>query len=42
LRTATGLPEWIKPQLTHLVDKAPDGRQAYLDGELCGVRANGT
>ncbi|MGA7261464.1 MAG: hypothetical protein WBX30_11305 [Stellaceae bacterium] len=84
---AAGLPQWIKPQLTQLVDQAPDGpewlheikfdgyrmharldrgavrlltrtgldsthkysaiaqavaslgaRQAYLDGELCGVR----
>jgi ATP-dependent DNA ligase len=84
------LPEWIRPQLTQLVDAAPQGvqwlheikfdgfrmharldrtearlltrngldwttkypqiaaavaalpaRQAYLDGELCGVRANG-
>jgi DNA ligase D-like protein (predicted ligase) len=87
---AAGLPEWIRPQLTELVDAAPDGpawlheikfdgyrmharldggavrlltrtgldwthkypaiaaavssigaRQAYLDGELCGVRADG-
>ena len=85
------LPDWIKPQLTRLVDQAPDGpdwrheikfdgyriharldrgavrlltrtgldwtskypaittavaslpvRQAYLDGELCGVRPDGT
>src|SRR5271156_797385 len=85
-----GLPQWIKPQLTELVDEAPDGpdwlheikfddyrmharldcgavrlltrtgldwtrkypaiaaavsalgaRQAYLDGELCGVRPVG-
>src|SRR5437762_460135 len=86
-----GLPEWIKPQLTELVDAAPDGRtglaarnqvrrlphacaprsrrgvaphphradwthkypaieaavsslgarQAYLDGELCGVFPDG-
>src|SRR6516164_8592628 len=88
---ATSLPTWIKPQLTRLVDEAPDGtdwlheikfdgyrmharldrgavrlltrtgldwthkypaiaaavaslpaRQAYLDGELCGVRPDGT
>jgi ATP-dependent DNA ligase len=88
---ATALPGWIKPQLTKLVDQAPDGpdwlheikfdgyrmharldrgavrlltrtgldwthkypaiaravaslpaRQAYLDGELCGVRPDGT
>src|SRR5512133_1382425 len=88
---ATALPGWIKPQLTRLVDRAPDGpewlheikfdgyriharldrgavrlltrtgldwtpkypaisaaigslptRQAYLAGELCGVRADGT
>jgi ATP dependent DNA ligase domain len=88
---ATALPGWIKPQLTRLVDQAPDGpdwlheikfdgyrmharldrgavrlltrtgldwthkypavaaavallpaRQAYLDGELCGVRPDGT
>jgi DNA ligase D-like protein (predicted ligase) len=88
---ATALPAWIKPQLTRLVDAAPDGpewlheikfdgyrmharldrgavrlltrtgldwtrkypaiaasiatlpaRQAYLDGELCGVRTDGT
>jgi DNA ligase D-like protein (predicted ligase) len=87
---AAGLPLWIKPQLTQLVDQAPEGpewlheikfdgyrmharldhgavrlltrtgldwthkypaiaaavssigaRQAYLDGELCGVRADG-
>ena len=85
------MPQWIRPQLTRLVDEAPDGpdrlheikfdgyrmharldrgevrlltrtgldwthkypaiavavatigaRQAYLDGELCGVRADGT
>src|SRR5271165_1307275 len=85
------LPEWIRPQLTELVDAAPEGdqwlheikydgyrmharldrgavrlltrtgldwthkypaiasaltsvpaRQAYLDGELCGVRSDGT
>jgi ATP dependent DNA ligase domain len=91
-RAATGgLPEWIRPQLTELVDAAPEGsewlheikfdgyrmharldrgavrlltrtgldwthkypaiaaavssigaRQAYLDGELCGVRTDGT
>jgi hypothetical protein len=90
-RTAAApLPEWIRPQLTELVDQAPDGpdwlheikfdgyrmqarldggavrlltrtgldwthkypaiaaavssigaRQAYLDGELCGVRPDG-
>jgi DNA ligase D-like protein (predicted ligase) len=89
-RTAAAMPEWIRPQLTQLVDKAPDGpdwlheikfdgyrmharldrgaarlltrtgldwthkylaiaaavaslgaRQAYLDGELCGVRPDG-
>jgi hypothetical protein len=88
---ATSLPTWIKPQLTRLVDEAPDGpdwlheikfdgyrmharldrgavrlltrtwldwtskypaiasavaslsaRQAYLDGELCGVRPDGS
>jgi bifunctional non-homologous end joining protein LigD len=88
---ATALPGWIKPQLTQLVDQAPDGpdwlheikfdgyrmharlnrgvvrlltrtgldwthkypviaaavatlpaRQTYLDGELCGVRPDGT
>jgi len=88
---ATALPGWIKPQLTKLVDRPPDGpewfheikydgyrmharldrgavrlltrtgldwtnkykaiasavaslpvRQAYLDGELCGVRSDGT
>src|ERR1700757_2840758 len=88
---ATALPGWIKPQLTRLVDQAPEGpdwlheikfdgyrmharldrgavrllprtgldwthkypaiaaavtslpaRQAYLDGELCGVRPDGT
>src|SRR5690348_4001260 len=88
---AAGLPDWIPPQLTQLVDAAPDGdqwlhelkydgyrmharldrgavqlltrtgldwthkypaivaavasipaRQAYLDGELCGVRPDGT
>ena len=88
---ATALPAWVKPQLTKLVDQAPDGpewlhelkfdgyrmharldrgavrlltrtgldwtrkypaiaaavealpaRQAYLDGELCGVRPDGT
>src|SRR5215467_10608341 len=88
---AMALPGWIKPQLTRLVDQAPDGpdwlheikfdgyrmharldrgavrlltrtgldwtrkyptiasalaslpaRQAYLDGELCGLRADGT
>jgi ATP-dependent DNA ligase len=88
---ALGLPEWIKPQLTKLVDEPPEGsewlheikfdgyrmharldrgevrlltrtgldwthkypaiasavsslpaRQAYLDGELCGVRPDGT
>ena len=88
---ATALPGWIKPQLTKLVDQAPEGpewlheikfdgnrmharldrgvvrlltrtgldwthkypaigvavaslpaRQAYLDGELCGVRPDGT
>lgn len=88
---ADGLPEWIRPQLTKLVDEAPDGpewlhevkfdgyriharldhgrvrlltrtgldwtekypaiasavstlaaEQAYLDGELCGVRPDGT
>jgi len=87
----TVLPQWIKPQLTKLVDKPPEGsdwlheikfdgyrmharldrgavrlltrtgldwthkypaiasgisslaaRQAYLDGELCGVRPDGT
>ena len=87
---ADGLPQWIKPQLTQLVDQAPDGpdrlheikfdgyrmharldrgavrlltrsgldwthkyppvaeavallnaRQAYLDGELCGVFPDG-
>src|SRR3954454_16087396 len=87
---ASDLPQWIRPQLTELVDAAPDGpewlheikfdgyrmharldrgavklltrtgldwthkypaiaaavasldaRQAYLDGELCGVRADG-
>jgi ATP-dependent DNA ligase len=87
---ATALPNWIKPQLTKLVDQPPDGpdwlreikfdgyriharldrgavrlltrtgldwthkypaiasavaslpaRQAYLDGELCGVRSDG-
>src|SRR5437870_9361313 len=88
---ASDLPQWIRPQLTELVDAAPDGpewlhkikfdgyrlrarldrgavrlltrtgldwthkypaiamavaslpaRQAYLDGELCGVRPDGT
>ena len=88
--TAAALPQWIRPQLTQLVDKAPDGpgwlheikydgyrmharldrgrvklltrtgldwthkypaiagavaaldaRQAYLDGELCGVGPDG-
>src|ERR1700704_6261253 len=88
---ATALPNWIKPQLTKLVDQPPDGpdwlheikfdgyrmharldrgavrlltrtgldwthkypaiaaavaslpaRQAYLDGELCGIRSDGT
>src|SRR5262244_565276 len=88
---AAELPSWIKPQLTKLVDQAPDGpewlheikfdgyrmhalldrgavrlltrsgldwthkypaiaaavaklpaRHAYLDGELCGVRSDGT
>jgi ATP-dependent DNA ligase len=88
---ATALPSWIKPQLTKLVDRPPDGpewlheikfdgyqmharldrgtvrfltrtgldwthkypaiaaavaslpaREAYLDGELCGVRSDGT
>ena len=88
---ATAPPGWIKPQLTRLVDHAPEGpewlhelkydgyrmhtrldrgavrlltrtgldwthkysgiaaavaslaaRQAYLDGELCGVRSDGT
>src|SRR6202048_309368 len=87
---APGLPQWIRPQLTELVNAAPDGpewlheikfdgyrmharldhgavrlltrtgldwthkypaiadavssigaRQAYLDGELCGVRPDG-
>src|SRR6202048_5200927 len=87
---APGLPQWIRPQLTELVNAAPDGpewlheikfdgyrmharldhgavrlltrtgldwthkypaiaaavaslpaAQAYLDGELCGVRADG-
>jgi ATP-dependent DNA ligase len=87
---AAGLPQWIRPQLTQLVDQAPDGpewlheikfdgyrmharldrgavrlltrtwldwthkypaiaaavsslpaQQAYLDGELCGVRPDG-
>ena len=87
----TALPSWVKPQLTKLVDQAPEGpewlhelkfdgyrmharldrgairlltrtgldwtrkypaiaaavealpvRQAYLDGELCGVRPDGT
>jgi ATP-dependent DNA ligase len=89
-RTETALQQWIKPQLTQLVDQAPDGpdwlheikfdgyrmharldrgavrlltrtgldwthkypaiaeavaslgaRQAYFDGELCGVRPDG-
>ena len=89
-RTAAALPEWIRPQLTQLVDAAPEGdewlheikfdgyrmharldrgavrlltrtgldwthkypaiaaavsslgaRQAYLDGELCGVCPDG-
>jgi ATP-dependent DNA ligase len=89
-RAHAGLPEWIRPQLTQLVDAAPNGpewlheikfdgyrmharldhgavrlltrtgldwthkypaiadavssigaRQAYLDGELCGVRPDG-
>src|ERR1700736_162388 len=89
-RTAALLPEWIRPQLTQLVQEAPDGpewlheikfdgyrmharldrgavrlltrtgldwtpkypaiaaavaslgsHQAYLDGELCGVRPDG-
>src|SRR6266436_1226947 len=89
-RAHAGLPEWIRPQLTQLVDAAPEGdqwlheikfdgyrmharldsgavrlltrtgldlthndpaiaaavpsigaRQAYLDGELCGVRPDG-
>src|SRR5580704_7380759 len=88
---ATAIPGWVKPQLTKLVDQAPEGpdwlheikfdgyrmharldrgavrlltrtgldwthkypaiasavaslpaRQAYLDGELCGVRPDGT
>jgi len=88
---ATALPAWVKPQLTKLVDRPPDGpewlhelkydgyrmharldrgavrmltrtgldwtrkyptiaaavaslpaRQAYLDGELCGIRPDGT
>jgi bifunctional non-homologous end joining protein LigD len=88
---ATALPNWVKPQLTKLVDQPPEGaewlheikfdgyrmharldrgavrlltrtgldwtpkypaiaaalakipaRQAYLDGELCGVRPDGT
>src|SRR6266581_7741684 len=88
---AAALPEWIRPQLTQLVDAAPEGpgwlheikfdgyrmharldrgtvrlltrtgldwthkypaiaaaiaslpaREAYLDGELCGVRPDGT
>src|ERR1700738_4954741 len=88
---STALPDWIKPQLTRLVDQPPDGpewlheikfdgyrmharldrgtlrlltrtgldwtrkylavgaaiaslpaRRAYLDGELCGVRPDGT
>src|SRR5260370_19912070 len=88
---AAALPQWIKPQLTQLVDQAPDGpdwlheikfdgyriharldrgavrlltrtgldwtrkypaiasavpalgaKQAYVDRELCGVRADGT
>src|SRR5712692_9790115 len=87
----TGLPQWIRPQLTELVDAPPEGpewlheikfdgyrmharldrgavrlltrtgldwthkypaiaaavaslpaREAYLDGELCGVRSDGT
>src|SRR6202045_928439 len=90
-RTETALPQWIKPQLTQLVDQAPDGpdwlheikfdgyrmharldrgavrlltrtgldwthkypaiaaavaslpaREAYLDGELCGIRLDGS
>src|SRR5258705_9054648 len=90
-RAHAGLPEWIRPQLTDLVEAAPDGPdwlheikfdgyrmharldrgavrlltrtgldwthkypaiaaavaslpagQAYLDGELCGVRPDGT
>jgi DNA ligase D-like protein (predicted ligase) len=90
-REATALPAWVKPQLSKLVDKAPEGpgwlheikfdgyrmharldrgavrlltrtgldwthkypaiaaaisslpaRQAYLDGELCGIRPDGT
>jgi DNA ligase D-like protein (predicted ligase) len=90
MRAAVALPHWIKPQLTQLVDQAPDGpqwlheikfdgyrmharldrgaarlltrtgldwtykypaitaavssigaSQAYLDGELCGVRPDG-
>src|SRR6267154_669627 len=88
---AAGLPQWIRPQLTQLVDQAPDGpewlheikfdgyrmharldrgairlltrtgldwthkypaiaaavaslpaREAYLDGELCGIRPDGS
>ena len=90
-RDRAALPQWIRPQLTQLVDAAPDGdqwlheikydgyrmharldhgavklltrtgldwthkypaiaaavaslpaRQAYLDGELCGIRPDGT
>jgi bifunctional non-homologous end joining protein LigD len=68
---ATASPDWIKPQLTKLVDEPPEGPEwlheikfdgyrmharldggtvpadthgarSYLDGELCGVRPDGT
>ena len=35
---ATALPGWIKPQLTKLVDQAPDGRVTRALGELRQAR----
>jgi len=41
---AAGLPQWIKPQLTQLVDQAPDGpdwlHEIKFDGYRMHARLN--
>jgi bifunctional non-homologous end joining protein LigD len=35
---AGGLPQWIRPQLTELVDEAPDGQQWLHEIKFDGYR----
>jgi hypothetical protein len=37
-RSETGLPDWIKPQLTQLVDEAPDGPEWLHEVKFDGYR----